>query len=80
MRLLADENCDRLLVSILRQDGHDVLYVVESMRGTSDLELFKLAHAEDRVIVTDDLDFGHISKSDNQRPPAVIIARLDELS
>jgi hypothetical protein len=36
MRFLADECCDEGLVSALRADGHDVLYVLEVMRGATD--------------------------------------------
>jgi hypothetical protein len=32
MRLLADENCDRLIVATLREAGHDVRYVIEKRR------------------------------------------------
>jgi predicted nuclease of predicted toxin-antitoxin system len=79
MRFLADENCDRLLVHRLRQLGHDVLYAMETMQGTPDIELFRLAHEEDRVLITDDLDFAHISKIETERPPAVVLVRLAPL-
>ena len=79
MRFLADENCDRLLVQYLREDGHDVLYALEAMQGKPDIALFRLAYAEDRVLITDDLDFAHISKVEANRPPAVVLVRLDPL-
>ncbi len=79
MRVLADENCDRLIVDELRKAGHDVLFALESARGADDEDLFRLAHAERRILLTDDLDFGHIAKSEARRPPAIVIARLDGL-
>jgi len=36
MRILADENCDRLLVAALREAGHDVISVAEWGGGDSD--------------------------------------------
>jgi hypothetical protein len=36
VNFLADECCDALLVEGLRGDGHDVLYMKESARGTDD--------------------------------------------
>ena len=40
MRFLADECCDAALVDALRDDGHDVLYAVESLRGATDDEIW----------------------------------------
>lgn len=39
MKLLADECCDAGLVKALRDEGYDVTYVLESMRGASDIEV-----------------------------------------
>ncbi|MBW2742604.1 MAG: DUF5615 family PIN-like protein, partial [Deltaproteobacteria bacterium] len=39
MRFLADECCDTGLVASLREDGHDVLYVLERNPGVSDDEV-----------------------------------------
>ena len=36
MKFLADECCDAALVNALREDGYDVLYAVESLRGARD--------------------------------------------
>ncbi len=36
MRFLADECCDAALVDALRDDGHDVLYAIEALRGATD--------------------------------------------
>ncbi len=80
MRILADENCDRLIVEELRNAGHDVISAMEDLSGGSDGDLFRLAHAQQRVLLTDDLDFGHITKMETLRPPAVVIVRIDGMS
>jgi predicted nuclease of predicted toxin-antitoxin system len=80
MRLLADENCDRLLVAALRDAGHDVAYVTETRRGESDEALFQLAADQSRAILTDDLDFGHLAELEQARAPAIILTRLGSLS
>lgn len=36
MKFLADECCDSGLVASLRDDGHDVAYVIEGKTGISD--------------------------------------------
>jgi predicted nuclease of predicted toxin-antitoxin system len=79
MRLLADENCDRLLVAMLRDAGHDVVYVAEIASGESDAELMIRARIEGRTILTDDRDFGLLVERGRDRPPAVILLRLDPL-
>ena len=60
MRFLADENCDVAVVRALRADGHDVRAVQESRPGALDEEVLSWAVAENRVLLTEDKDFGHI--------------------
>ena len=60
MKLAADECCDALLVSGLREDGHDVWYVMESARGLDDVSILGQVAAEERVLVTEDKDFGEL--------------------
>ncbi len=60
MRLAVDECCDAALVAGLREDGHDVWYVMESARGMGDLSLLQRAAAEQRVLITEDKDFGDL--------------------
>ena len=52
MRFLADECCDAALVDTLRADGHDVLYVVETMSGAEDDVILARAFSEHRVLLT----------------------------
>jgi predicted nuclease of predicted toxin-antitoxin system len=54
MKFLADECCDAALVRALRADGHNVLYVMESMRGATDEEILSRAFAEDRIVLTEE--------------------------
>ena len=42
--------------------------------------MFKYAFEQGRSLVTDDLGFGRLGDFSRQRPPAVILARLDRLS
>ncbi|HEY5239657.1 MAG TPA: DUF5615 family PIN-like protein [Rhizomicrobium sp.] len=80
MRFLADENCDRLIVETLRTAGHDVSYVVEGRRGQGDQQLFKDAFAQNRILLTADLDFGHLAEQEAQQAPAIILMRLSALN
>ena len=60
MKLAADECCDALLVAVLRRDGHDVWYVMESARGMDDQSILRQAAEDERVLVTEDKDFGEL--------------------
>jgi len=60
--LLADENLHPDVVAFLRSEQSDVRYVREAgLIGSNDLSLIRLAHAEGRVIVTHDRDFGALA-------------------
>ena len=61
-KLLTDENVNRVVVTLLRQRGFDVLDVAEEgLLGASDVELLRRAVSEDRVVVTHDRDFGTLA-------------------
>ena len=61
MRLIANENIANSVVLGLRQRGWDVLAVKESMRGADDSVILSRAEAEQRVVVTQDKDFGELA-------------------
>ena len=78
MRLLANENVPGPVVAALRQGGHDVFYVKESMPGAEDPVVLALAQAEHRVVVTSDTDFGELAfRSGLPAECGVVLLRLD---
>jgi len=67
VRFKLDENLPRDAESLLRGAGHDVRTVlVEHLGGNPDSRIFDAVKAEDRVLVTLDLDFADIRRY----PPA----------
>ena len=60
MKFTADECCDALLVAGLRGDGHDVWYAMESARGADDQTILQQAAANERIVLTEDKDFGEL--------------------
>ncbi len=76
MRFLADESCDFTVVRTLRSEGHDVLAVSEFQRRSVDKELMDLAMAEDRVLLTEDKDFGWLVFAAHQKSPGVVLIRF----
>jgi predicted nuclease of predicted toxin-antitoxin system len=79
MRLLADENCDAILIARMRAEGHDVRRVVEFARGADDRQILSESIQDDRALLTHDLDFGLLSDRSVQKPPAIILMRLEPL-
>ena len=77
MRFLADECCEAALVSALRQDGHDVLYAIESLRGATDDELLTRALSERRFLLTEDKDFGELVCRLRRPTQGIILLRFD---
>jgi predicted nuclease of predicted toxin-antitoxin system len=77
MRLIVNENIANSVIQGLRQRGWDVLAVKESMRGADDAVIMNRAESEQRVVVTQDKDFGELAFK--HRLPAscgVILFRL----
>ena len=60
MRFLADESCDAAVVRALRDEGHDVLSVSQTMRGAADRAVLDMALHERRLLLTEDKDFGEL--------------------
>jgi len=61
VRWLADECVDAPLIRQLRDAGHDVAYIVEGDAGATDAEIISRAHAESRLLLTEDKDFGELA-------------------
>ena len=60
MRICANENLPEACVLRLRQDDHDVLWIREAAPGSPDTDLLARAHAEGRLLITFDKDFGEL--------------------
>jgi predicted nuclease of predicted toxin-antitoxin system len=63
---------------VLRDAGHEVVWTGDWSRDPGDEEILRLAHAENRVLVTLDKDFGELAIV-HERPHAGIV-RLVGLS
>jgi predicted nuclease of predicted toxin-antitoxin system len=76
MRFLADECCDFAAVRILRKHGHDVLAVSEFQQRSVDKDLMELALTENRILLTEDKDFGWLVFAGRTDSPGVILIRF----
>ena len=79
-RFLVDESCPRAVVDALRADEHDVVYAADSNRRADDTVLVALAQSEDRVIVTEDFDFGELLIRRQLKAPGAMVLYLPRLS
>ena len=77
MKFLADECCDTGLVASLRNDGHDVLYVLEKKPGIPDDEVLLDAYNEGRILLTEDKDFGELVYRLKKPSNGIILIRID---
>ena len=76
MRFLADDSCDYALVRTLRRAGFDVLSVSEDAPGAEDSEVIGLALREERILLTEDKDFGRLVYSHGHQTLGVIFLRF----
>jgi predicted nuclease of predicted toxin-antitoxin system len=77
VRWLADECVAAPLVALLRASGHDVLYVAEVAAGLSDAGVVALAMRENRLLLTEDKDFGDLVFRRGRSVPGVVLVRIN---
>jgi predicted nuclease of predicted toxin-antitoxin system len=81
MRFLLDESTDARLASFLRSQGHDVALIsVDHPASISDREVVEIAHREQRILITDDRDFGELVYSRGHPHAGVIYLRLGNVA
>lgn len=76
--VLADECCDAGTVSAVREASYDVRSVAEDFAGESDDVVHRRARVEDRVLLTEDKDFGTLVYRLQKRIPGLILLRFPE--
>lgn len=75
LRFLADESCDFGVVRALRTHGYDVLAVSEITTRSVDRELIDQAYQENRILITEDKDFGWLVYVRRANSAGVILIR-----
>jgi predicted nuclease of predicted toxin-antitoxin system len=77
VRWLADECVAAPLVARMRVAGQDTLYVGEITPGASDRDIMGLAEREDRLLLTEDKDFGEMVFLWRRPMPGIVLLRID---
>jgi len=81
MRFLVDECTGPAVAQWLREQGHDIFSVFDEIPGTNDDTIIRKAFRENRILITNDKDFGEKVYRDNLPHKGVILLRLrDERS
>ena len=77
MRVKLDENLPIQLKRLFTDSGHDAVTVLdEGMGGAADPDVASVCLAEERVLVTQDMDFADIRMYPPGRSPGIIVFRL----
>lgn len=77
MNLLADEGIDKPIVDLLRSNGFDVIYILETNQGADDEFILEMANADERILLTQDKDFGELVFRLKSAHHGVILIRLE---
>lgn len=76
MQFIADESCDFAVVRALRARGHGVVAVAELDPGLDDDSVVARALGEQRVLLTEDKDFGRIVFASRRPASGVVFIRF----
>ena len=81
MRFLLDQSADARLVAWLTQRGHDAVRIGhDHPPGLPDEEVLAIATREERILITDDRDFGELVFRRRHPHAGVIYLRLASYS
>ncbi|MEO8628064.1 MAG: DUF5615 family PIN-like protein [Betaproteobacteria bacterium] len=76
MKFIADESCDFAVVRGLRDAGYDVVAIAESSPGIDDLQVIAMAKLAERILITEDKDFGQLVYAAARQASGVIFIRF----
>jgi predicted nuclease of predicted toxin-antitoxin system len=77
VRFVVDANLSPRLALSLAEAGHDAVHVADlGMSRAPDMEILEVADRDDRVVVSEDTDFGTRLAMGNRRRPSVLLLRL----
>jgi len=76
IRFLADESCDFAVVRSLRSAGYDVVAVSESFPSAPDIEVLRTAVQDNRILITEDKDFGEWVFAHKEEMKGVLFIRF----
>ncbi|MBI2664599.1 DUF5615 family PIN-like protein [Candidatus Woesearchaeota archaeon] len=76
LKFLVDESSGNKLAAALIKEGHDALYAGEVLRGESDGSVLAKSLKENRILITNDKDFGELIFRQRKECAGIIFLRL----
>jgi len=73
-----DECTGPTVAKWLATEGHNVISISPDRKGISDKEIFKIAVSEERILITNDKDFGELIFKNKFSHCGVIFLRLTD--
>ena len=78
MRFLVDESTGPVVARWLGDQGHDVFSIFDQARGATDDEVIHRAYVEDRILITNDKDFGEKVYRERRPHRGIVSLRLED--
>ncbi len=76
MKFLVDENVHNAIYHLLKEEGYDVTSVAYDYSSLNDNDILDLAYRQDRVLITNDKDFGYLVYHKGLKHKGIILFRL----
>ncbi|MDD5616163.1 MAG: DUF5615 family PIN-like protein [Candidatus Methanoperedens sp.] len=73
-----DECTGHAVAEWLRQQDHDVVSVFDEIRGAEDRDVINKAYEQNRILITNDKDFGELVFREKKPHKGVILLRLGD--
>jgi predicted nuclease of predicted toxin-antitoxin system len=80
MKFIIDESTGKAVAQFLREIGHDVVAVTETIPATEDRDILIKAASEGRIVITNDKDFGELIFRSGYAHNGVLFLRLQDES
>ncbi len=69
-------NASKRLTILLKKEGYDVLFVGDTIPSASDEEIIRRAEEDNRILITDDKDFGELVFRLGKPTKGIILLRI----
>lgn len=78
MKFLVDENVGKSVTHYLTEKGHDVIVTEKDITGREDFLLLDYAFRENRIVITNDKDFGFLIYRQRLQSRGIILFRFNQ--
>lgn len=77
LRFIADVNISPLTVKVLKLEGYDIVRTTDLLPATAaDIDILEYARVENRIVITQDLDFSMLIALGKYNQPSLVTLRL----